>query len=66
MCTLDKYRKYNFESLRDLLRAIRNKHNHYRELPDEVRVLFEDSNDGYLRYDTIRFWDETDTLLWYL
>lgn len=25
-----KYRKYRFDSLRDLLRVIRNKHNHYR------------------------------------
>lgn len=29
-CTAGKYRRYRFDSLRDLLRVIRNKHNHYR------------------------------------
>jgi serine/threonine-protein kinase/endoribonuclease IRE1 len=35
---LGKYRKYNFESVRDLLRVIRNKSGHYRELPRELQV----------------------------
>ncbi|CAI5932243.1 unnamed protein product [Closterium sp. NIES-64] len=39
---LGKYRRYNFHSVRDLLRVIRNKCNHYRELPPELQlVLFE-------------------------
>lgn len=33
------YRRYNFNSVRDLLRVMRNKLNHYRELPREIQVL---------------------------
>ncbi len=35
---LRRYRRYNFNSVRDLLRVIRNKSNHYRELPQNVQV----------------------------
>ena len=35
---LGRYRKYNQGSLRDLLRVIRNKHNHFRELPDSLQA----------------------------
>ena len=35
---LGKYRRYNYHSVRDLLRVIRNKCNHYRELPPELKV----------------------------
>lgn len=31
---LNKYRKYNLQSTADLLRFIRNKRNHFRDLPD--------------------------------
>lgn len=34
---LGQYRKYTFTSLRDLLRVVRNKHNHFRELPADLR-----------------------------
>ena len=34
---LGRYRKYNPASLRDLLRVVRNKHNHFRELPAELQ-----------------------------
>lgn len=37
---LRRYRRYNFSSVRDLLRIIRNKSNHYRELPQDLQVLF--------------------------
>jgi serine/threonine-protein kinase/endoribonuclease IRE1 len=30
---IQKHRKYNFYSIRDLIRVIRNKTNHYHELP---------------------------------
>lgn len=33
------YRRYKFDSVRDLLRVMRNKLNHYRELPMEIQVL---------------------------
>jgi serine/threonine-protein kinase/endoribonuclease IRE1 len=35
-----RYRKYNFESTRDLLRLIRNKSGHYRELPADLKVRY--------------------------
>lgn len=35
-----RYRKYNFESTRDLLRLIRNKSGHYRELPADLKVSY--------------------------
>ena len=33
------YRRYKFDSVRDLLRVMRNKLNHYRELSKEIQVL---------------------------
>ncbi len=37
---LGHYRRYKFDSVRDLLRVIRNKLNHYRELPKQIQVSF--------------------------
>lgn len=34
---LGRYRKYRSSSLRDLLRVIRNKHNHFREMPAHLQ-----------------------------
>jgi len=39
IANLGQYRRYNFNSVRDLLRVMRNKLNHYRELPREIQVL---------------------------
>ena len=36
---IGRYRRYKFDSVRDLLRVMRNKLNHYRELPQEIQVL---------------------------
>lgn len=36
---IGRYRRYKYDSIRDLLRVIRNKLNHYRELPPEIQVL---------------------------
>ncbi|CAI5483766.1 unnamed protein product, partial [Closterium sp. Yama58-4] len=44
---LGKYRRYNFHSVRDLLRVIRNKCNHYRELPPELQELLGPLPDGF-------------------
>lgn len=33
-----RYRKYNFSSVRDLLRIIRNKSHHFMELPPDMQV----------------------------
>lgn len=35
---IGRYRRYRFDSVRDLLRVVRNKLNHYRELPEEIQV----------------------------
>lgn len=35
---IGRYRRYKYNSVRDLLRVIRNKLNHYRELPKEIQV----------------------------
>lgn len=37
---IGRYRRYKFDSVRDLLRVMRNKLNHYRELPHEIQVFF--------------------------
>lgn len=52
---LGKYRKYDYESLRDLLRVIRNKKNHFREMPPQLQQLMGPLPDGFLRYYTSRF-----------
>uniref|UniRef100_A0AC35U5D9 Endoribonuclease n=1 Tax=Rhabditophanes sp. KR3021 TaxID=114890 RepID=A0AC35U5D9_9BILA len=52
---LRKYRAYRHDQVRDLLRAIRNKKNHYRELPDALRQSLGDIPDHFLNYFTSRF-----------
>lgn len=52
---LYKYRKYKTTSVRDLLRAMRNKRHHYRELPEDLRATLGDIPDGYMNYFTSRF-----------
>ncbi len=44
---LGRYRKYNQSSLRDLLRVIRNKHNHFRELPESLQEKLGPLPQGY-------------------
>ncbi|CEP01176.1 hypothetical protein PBRA_008488 [Plasmodiophora brassicae] len=52
---LGKYRKYNFGSIRDCLRVIRNKKNHYRDLPVDVQASLGEYPSGFLFYFTSRF-----------
>ncbi|KAJ9102214.1 hypothetical protein QFC20_005043 [Naganishia adeliensis] len=52
---LGKHRKYVVQSVRDLLRAMRNKRNHYQDLPDAVKKRVGPLPDGYLNYFTTRF-----------
>ncbi|EGT39975.1 CBN-IRE-1 protein [Caenorhabditis brenneri] len=52
---LRKFRTYKSHSVRDLLRAMRNKKHHYRELPEEVRTSLGDIPDQFLHYFTSRF-----------
>lgn len=39
----------------DLLRALRNKKNHYMDMPDYLKANVGELPDGYLRYWTTRF-----------
>ncbi|XP_032285369.1 serine/threonine-protein kinase/endoribonuclease IRE1 isoform X2 [Phoca vitulina] len=52
---LRKFRTYKGGSVRDLLRAMRNKKHHYRELPAEVRETLGSLPDDFVRYFTSRF-----------
>jgi serine/threonine-protein kinase/endoribonuclease IRE1 len=52
---LGKYRRYDFSSLRDLLRVVRNKHSHFRELPTELQARIGPIPDGFLNYFATRF-----------
>ncbi|KXS11903.1 hypothetical protein M427DRAFT_101811 [Gonapodya prolifera JEL478] len=52
---LGKYRKYDGASIRDLLRALRNKKHHYQDLPEHVQRALGPLPDGFLNYFTSRF-----------
>lgn len=52
---LRKFRTYKGSSVRDLLRAMRNKKHHYRELPKEVQETLGALPDDFVRYFTSRF-----------
>ncbi|TRY85507.1 hypothetical protein DNTS_016009 [Danionella cerebrum] len=52
---LRKFRSYKGGSLRDLLRAMRNKKHHYRELPGEVQESLGRIPDEFVSYFTCRF-----------
>ncbi|MQM17377.1 hypothetical protein Taro_050350 [Colocasia esculenta] len=52
---MGRFRKYRFDSTRDLLRVIRNKLNHYRELSNELQELLGSVPEGFDNYFTVRF-----------
>ncbi|XP_077616608.1 serine/threonine-protein kinase/endoribonuclease IRE2 isoform X2 [Crocuta crocuta] len=52
---LRRFRTYKGTSVRDLLRAMRNKKHHYRELPAEVRQALGRVPDSFVQYFTTRF-----------
>jgi serine/threonine-protein kinase/endoribonuclease IRE1 len=47
---LGKYRRYDYTSLRDLLRIVRNKKNHFREMPDTLQRAMGPVPEGYYRH----------------
>ena len=53
--TLGKQRKYTGDRMLDLLRALRNKKNHYADMPEDVKARVGELPAGYLRYWTSRF-----------
>ncbi|KAL8579389.1 hypothetical protein ACOMHN_026754 [Nucella lapillus] len=52
---LRRFRTYKGRSVRDLLRAMRNKKHHYRELPEEVKASLGRIPDEFVQYFTSRF-----------
>ncbi|XP_067089079.1 serine/threonine-protein kinase/endoribonuclease IRE1 [Osmerus mordax] len=52
---LRKFRSYKGGSVRDLLRAMRNKKHHYRELPAEVQETLGSIPEDFVSYFTFRF-----------
>lgn len=52
---LRKFRSYKGGSVRDLLRAMRNKKHHYRELPSDVQETLGSVPDDFVSYFTSRF-----------
>jgi len=53
--TLGRQRKYSGNRLLDLLRALRNKKNHYEDMPEHVKKLVGPLAAGYLGYWSQRF-----------
>lgn len=52
---LTKFRSYRGNSVRDLLRGLRNKKHHYRELNDELQQSLGTIPDEFVSYFTTRF-----------
>ncbi|KAF8409902.1 hypothetical protein HHK36_002421 [Tetracentron sinense] len=52
---IGRYRRYKFDSVRDLLRVIRNKLNHYRELPQDIQEILGPVPEGFDGYFASRF-----------
>ncbi|OAL06609.1 hypothetical protein IQ06DRAFT_288482 [Phaeosphaeriaceae sp. SRC1lsM3a] len=53
--SLGKQRKYTGDRMLDLLRALRNKKNHYEDMDETVKAKVGPLPDGYLSYWTIKF-----------
>ena len=47
---LRRFRSYKVHAVTDLLRAIRNKRHHYRELPQDLKSALGTIPDGYMEY----------------
>jgi serine/threonine-protein kinase/endoribonuclease IRE1 len=53
--SLGKQRKYTGDRMLDLLRALRNKKNHYEDMDDMVKQKVGPLPEGYLAYWTVKF-----------
>ncbi|RMZ73921.1 serine threonine- kinase endoribonuclease ire1 [Pyrenophora seminiperda CCB06] len=53
--SLGKQRKYTGDKMLDLLRALRNKKNHYEDMDDAIKAKVGPLPGGYLRYWTVKF-----------
>ncbi|KAF1971221.1 hypothetical protein BU23DRAFT_196940 [Bimuria novae-zelandiae CBS 107.79] len=55
VASLGKQRKYSGDKMLDLLRALRNKKNHYEDMEESVKARVGPLPDGYLQYWTSKF-----------
>ncbi|GAX84340.1 hypothetical protein CEUSTIGMA_g11762.t1, partial [Chlamydomonas eustigma] len=55
VANLGRYRRYDYTSLRDLLRVMRNKRSHFREMPAPLQTMLGPLPHGFLRYFMDRF-----------
>lgn len=53
--SLGKQRKYTTSKMLDLLRALRNKRNHYNDMSEHLKAHIGGLPDGYLQFWTVRF-----------
>lgn len=53
--SLGKQRKYTGSKMLDLLRALRNKRNHYNDMPEHLKTHIGGLPEGYLNFWTVRF-----------
>lgn len=53
--SLGKQRKYTGSKMLDLLRALRNKRNHYNDMPEHLKAHIGGLPEGYLLFWTVRF-----------
>lgn len=53
--SLGKQRKYTGDRMLDLLRALRNKKNHYEDMDENIKAKVGPLPDGYLQYWTVKF-----------
>ena len=49
VANLGRYRRYEYTSVRDLLRVIRNKRSHFREMPAPLQAMLGQIPTGFLR-----------------
>ncbi|KAH6799832.1 hypothetical protein C2S52_000296 [Perilla frutescens var. hirtella] len=52
---IGRYRRYKYDSVRDLLRVVRNKLSHYRELSKEIQAILGPVPEGFDAYFSTRF-----------
>ncbi|KAF9884657.1 bifunctional endoribonuclease/protein kinase ire1 [Aspergillus nanangensis] len=53
--SLGKQRKYTGSKMLDLLRALRNKRNHYNDMPEHLKAQIGGLPEGYLNFWTVKF-----------
>lgn len=66
LMNIEKYRSYSYNSVKDLLRVIRNKKNHYNELSSDMKKLVGNIPEGFYSFFDQRFPDLLITVFRYM